>query len=71
MDDRPMQGQVALITGGVRRIGRATALALAAEDVARDVAVLGRRALADVNDEAAVEAMMRRSIRPSVSSTSW
>jgi len=77
MDDRPMQGQVALITGGVRRIGRATALALAAEGadivlharasraeaegVAKEVAVLGRRALvvlADVTDEAAVEAMM-------------
>ena len=53
-----MQGKVALITGVVRRIGRATALALTAEGVARDVAVLGRRALADVNDEAAVEAMM-------------
>ena len=31
---RPLDGQVALITGGVRRIGRATALALAAEGAA-------------------------------------
>jgi 3-oxoacyl-[acyl-carrier protein] reductase len=65
-----------MITGGVRRIGRATALALAAdgadlvlharasreeaEAVAREVEALGRRALvllADVTEEAAVEAM--------------
>ncbi|HZF76990.1 MAG TPA: SDR family oxidoreductase [Acetobacteraceae bacterium] len=77
MTDRPLQGHVALITGGVRRIGRATALALAeegadlvlharssraeAEEVAREVERLGRRALvvmADVTEEAAVEAMM-------------
>ena len=66
MDDRPMQGQVALITGGVRRIGRATALALAAEGadivlharssraeaegVAREVAALGRRTLVVLAD---------------------
>lgn len=77
MDDTRMQGQVALITGGVRRIGRATALALAhdgadivlharasreeAEGVKREVEALGRRALvvlADVTNEAEVEAMM-------------
>jgi 3-oxoacyl-[acyl-carrier protein] reductase len=76
MNAAPMMGHVALITGGVRRIGRATALALAeegadivlharssreeAEGVAREVEALGRRALvvlADVTDEAAVEAM--------------
>jgi len=76
MTDTPMLGHVALITGGVRRIGRATALALAAEGanlvlharssreeaegVAREVEAMGRRALvllADVTDEAAVEAM--------------
>lgn len=34
MSDRPLEGQVALITGGVRRIGRATALALAREGAA-------------------------------------
>lgn len=61
MEDKPMQGQVALVTGGVRRIGRATALALAAEGadivlharasraeaegVAREVEALGRRSL--------------------------
>jgi 3-oxoacyl-[acyl-carrier protein] reductase len=77
MTDTPMLGHVALVTGGVRRIGRATALALAqdgadvvlharssreeAEAVAREIEALGRRALvvlADVTDEAAVEAMM-------------
>lgn len=76
MTEYPMHGQVALITGGVRRIGRATALALAAdgadlvlhalssreeaEALAREVEAVGRRAivlLADVTDEAAVEAM--------------
>jgi len=66
MDDKPMQGQVALITGGVRRIGRATALALAAEGadvvlharssraeaeaVAQEVTVLGRRAMVVLSD---------------------
>jgi 3-oxoacyl-[acyl-carrier protein] reductase len=76
MTATPMLGHVALITGGVRRIGRACALALAkegadvvlharssraeAEAVAKEVEALGRRALvvlADVTDEAAVEAM--------------
>jgi 3-oxoacyl-[acyl-carrier protein] reductase len=76
MTPPPLLGHVALITGGVRRIGRATALALAAdgadlvlharasreeaEAVAREVEALGRRALvllADVTEEAAVEAM--------------
>jgi 3-oxoacyl-[acyl-carrier protein] reductase len=66
MDDAPMQGQVALITGGVRRIGRATALALAgegadvvlharssraeAEAVAREVEALGRHAMVVLAD---------------------
>jgi 3-oxoacyl-[acyl-carrier protein] reductase len=76
MTATPMLGHVALITGGVRRIGRSCALALAeegadvvlharssreeAEAVAKEVEALGRRALvvlADVTDEAAVEAM--------------
>ncbi len=61
MTATPMLGHVALITGGVRRIGRACALALAeegadivlharssreeAEAVAKEVEALGRRAL--------------------------
>ena len=61
MTNPPMLGHVALITGGVRRIGRAAALALAgegadvvlharnsrdeAEAVAREVEAMGRRAL--------------------------
>jgi 3-oxoacyl-[acyl-carrier protein] reductase len=61
MTNLPMLGHVALITGGVRRIGRAAALALAgegadvvlharnsrdeAEAVAREVEAMGRRAL--------------------------
>ena len=63
---RRMQGQVALITGGVRRIGRATALALAeegakivintrssrpeAEAVASEVASLGSEAMVHLAD---------------------
>ena len=78
MDDegQSLRGQVALITGAARRIGRATALALARsgasvvvnarssaaeiERVADEVRALGAEAmthLADVTDEAAVEAM--------------
>jgi len=75
--DRPLDGKVALITGSVRRIGRATALALAsqgaaivvntrsareeAEAVAAEIEDQDRQALvqvADVTDEAAVEAMV-------------
>lgn len=64
--DRPLEGQVALVTGGVRRIGRATALALAqagadvvinarssreeAEATAQAVEALGRRALVHLAD---------------------
>ena len=77
--DKPLGGRVALITGAVRRSGRATALALAAdgaaivinaraskdeaEGVAAEVEAAGGRALvhlADVTDEAAVEAMFAR-----------
>lgn len=71
-----LAGKVALITGAVRRIGRATALALAdqgaavvvntrsslgeAETVAAEIRAMGGQALvqiADVTDEAAVQAM--------------
>ena len=77
--DKPLDGRVALITGAVRRSGRATALALAedgaavvinaraskdeAEEVAAEVEAAGGHALvhlADVTDEAAVEAMFAR-----------
>jgi 3-oxoacyl-[acyl-carrier protein] reductase len=66
MADAPLAGQVALITGGVRRIGRACALALArdgadivvhartaradAEAVAREAEALGRQALVVMGD---------------------
>jgi 3-oxoacyl-[acyl-carrier protein] reductase len=78
---RELEGKVALITGGVRRIGRATALALAArgaaivintrssraeaETVAAEIEAQGGQALvqiADVTDEAAVQAMVDATI---------
>jgi 3-oxoacyl-[acyl-carrier protein] reductase len=74
---RKLEGKVALITGAVRRIGRATALALAAQGaaivvntrnsrgeadaLAAEIAAQGGQALvqiADVTDEAAVQAMV-------------
>ena len=74
-----LAGKVALITGAVRRIGRATALRLAANgaavvvnarssaleaaDVVREIEAAGGRAihhLADVTDEAQVQAMADR-----------
>ena len=75
--DRPLEGKVALITGAARRIGHATALALAgqgaaivvntrsaradAKALAAEIEALGSPALvhlADVTDEAAVQAMV-------------
>jgi 3-oxoacyl-[acyl-carrier protein] reductase len=65
-DDKPLAGQAAIVTGGVRRIGRATALALAragaslvinartsraeAERVAQEVEAAGGRALVALAD---------------------
>jgi 3-oxoacyl-[acyl-carrier protein] reductase len=65
-ENRPLHGQVALVTGSVRRIGRATALALArdgaavvvnarssraeAEAVAAEIAALGGGALVHLAD---------------------
>ncbi|HEY8368575.1 MAG TPA: SDR family oxidoreductase [Thermodesulfobacteriota bacterium] len=79
MSPRRLEGRVALLTGAVRRTGRATALALAdegaavvinartsaaeAQAVVAEVEARGGRALAhlaDVTDEAQVEAMVRR-----------
>ncbi len=80
-ESRRLRGQVALITGGVRRIGAATAMALAREGadiiinarssraegeaLVAQLQALGVRAmlhLADVTNEAAVDAMMARII---------
>jgi len=80
-DCRQLDGKVALITGAVRRIGRATALALAdqgaaivvntrrardeAEAVVAEIDAQGGQALvqiADVTDEAAVQAMVDAAI---------
>ena len=77
-----LEGRVALITGAVRRIGRAIALALAgdgaavvintrrsraeAERVAAEIEGRGGRALvqlADVTDEAAVQAMVDATVQ--------
>src|SRR5918994_5680624 len=79
---RPLEGKVALITGAARRIGQATALALAgqgaaivvntrsareeAEVVAAEIEAMGGQALvqvADVTDEAAVQAMVAATLR--------
>ena len=76
-----LEGRVALVTGAVRRIGRAIALALAgdgaavvintrssraeAEAVAAEIEAAGGRALvhlADVTDEAAVQAMVEAAL---------
>ncbi len=70
---KPLDGQVAIITGSSRRIGRATALALArdgaavvinarssrqqAEDVAAEVAAMGGRALVQLANVADEEAV--------------
>src|ERR671919_2129055 len=80
--NRELEGKVALITGAARRIGRATALALAergaaivvntrsareeAEAVAAEIKAEGGQALvqvADVTDEAAVQAMVDAALR--------
>ena len=80
--NRELEGKVALITGAARRIGRATALALAghgaaivvntrsareeAEAVAAEIKAEGGQALvqvADVTDEAAVQAMVDATLR--------
>jgi 3-oxoacyl-[acyl-carrier protein] reductase len=79
---RELEGKVALVTGAVRRIGRAIALALAgngaavvinarsskteADAVAAEIEALGGKALvhlADVTDEAAVQAMVDAALR--------
>ena len=76
-----LNGQVAIVTGSARRLGRATAVALAregaavvinarsaeadAERTADEVRAVGGRALvhlADIADEAAVEAMVQRTV---------
>ena len=76
-----LKGQVAIVTGGVRRIGKATALAFArasaavvinarssreeADRAAEEVTKAGGRALvaiADITDEAAVAAMVDKTI---------
>jgi len=77
----PLKGQVAIVTGSVRRIGKATALAFAragaavvinarssreeAEGAAAEVTAAGGRALvqmADITDEAAVAAMVDKTV---------
>lgn len=45
--DRPLQGRVALVTGGVRRIGRATAFALGQDGAAIVINARSSRAEAD------------------------
>ncbi len=78
---RQLEGRVALVTGAVRRIGRAIALALArdgaavvinarssrdeADAVGAEIEALGGQALvhlADVTDEAAVQAMVEAAL---------
>jgi 3-oxoacyl-[acyl-carrier protein] reductase len=72
---KPLDGQVAIITGSSRRIGKATALALArdgaavvinarssrqeAEDVAAEVAAMGGRALVQLADVSDEDAVTR------------
>ncbi|HEY7298111.1 MAG TPA: 3-oxoacyl-ACP reductase family protein [Xanthobacteraceae bacterium] len=73
--DKPLQDQVAIVTGGVRRIGRATALALAregativinartsreeAERVAQEIATAGGHALVYLADVTDEAAVVR------------
>jgi 3-oxoacyl-[acyl-carrier protein] reductase/pteridine reductase len=75
LDSQPLRGQACLITGGARRLGRASALALAqaGADVAItfrnsviDLSGLGVRSFAlhcDVTDEASVKSMLKEAGR--------
>lgn len=75
--DRPLEGRVAIVTGGVRRLGKGMALAFArdgatvvinarssraeAEKAAAEIEAIGGKVMvhiADVTDEAAVNAMV-------------
>ena len=88
-NEKTLDGQVAIITGSVRRLGKGMALALArdgaavvihakssrgeAEKAAAEVAALGGKVLvhiADITDEAEVNAMVDTVVRPSAASIS-
>jgi pteridine reductase len=59
LDQFPLQGRVALVTGGARRVGRAVAVALAGEGM--DVAITYRRSGREARQVAArIEGMGRR-----------